>query len=110
MAEGSVIRIAKVDSKADLKTFIRLAEAIYKDDPKWVKALEVERLELLTPKKNPWFEHAKAQFWIAYRGERPVGRISAQVCDMVQELILKGLGQIGMYEAIDDAEISAALF
>lgn len=110
MAEGSAIRIVKVDSRADLKTFIRLAEAIYKDDPKWVKALEMERLELLSPKKNPWFEHATAQFWIAYRGDRPVGRISAQVCDMVQELILEGLGQIGMYEAMDDAEISAALF
>lgn len=110
MAEGSAIRIVKVDSRADLKTFIRLAEPIYKDDPNWIKALEMERLELLSPKKNPWFEHAKAQFWIAYRGERPVGRISAQVCDMVQELILKGLGQIGMYEAMDDAEVSAALF
>lgn len=110
MTEGSVIRISKVESKADLKTFIRLVEAIYKDDPNWVKPLEMERLELLTPKTNPWFEHAKAQFWIAYRGGKPVGRISAQVCDMVQDLILKGLGQIGMYEAVDDSEISTALF
>jgi hypothetical protein len=110
MVEDSDFRIEEVRSKADLKLFVRLVEAIYKDDPNWVKPLEMERLELLTPEKNPWFEHATAQFWIAYRGDRPVGRISAQVCEMVQENIHRGLGQIGMYEALDDLELSAALF
>ena len=40
---------------------------------------------LITPGKNPWFEHAKAEFWLAERGGKVVGRISAQIDELVQE-------------------------
>ena len=56
---------------------------------------------LLNPKKNPWFEHARAQFWLAQRGGKVVGRISAQVDDLVLEHMGAGTGQWGMFEALD---------
>ena len=63
---------------------------------------------LITPGKNPWFEHAKAQLWLAERGGKIVGRISAQVDELVQEHMGQGTGNWGMFEALDD-EAAAAL-
>ena len=63
---------------------------------------------LITPGKNPWFEHARAQLWLAERGDKVVGRISAQVDDLVQEHMGKGIGNWGMFEALD-GEAAAAL-
>ena len=63
---------------------------------------------LITPGKNPWFEHAKAQLWLAERGGKVVGRISAQVDELVQEHMGQGIGQWGMFEALD-GEAAAAL-
>ncbi len=104
------IRIEQVSSKRDIKRFIRLAKAIYKDDPQWVEPLEMERLDLLLAKKNPWFEHAEARFWIAHKEGQPVGRISAQVCQLVESEIEEGLGQFGMFECIEDKAVADALF
>ena len=61
---------------------------------------------LLNPKKNPWFEHARAQLWLAERDGKLVGRISAQVDDLVLEQMGQGTGQWGMFEALD-AEAAA---
>ena len=63
---------------------------------------------LITPGKNPWFEHAKAQLWLAERDGKVVGRISAQVDELVQEHMGQGIGDWGMFEALD-AEAAAAL-
>ena len=76
--------------------------------PHWVPPLKDEVHGLITPGKNPWFEHAKAQLWLAERGGKVVGRISAQVDDLVQEHMGQGIGQWGMFEALD-GEAAAAL-
>src|SRR4051794_32760052 len=102
------VTIRPVESKADRKAFVDFAWAVYKDDPAWVPPLKDEVHGLITPGKNPWFEHAKAQFWLAERGEKIVGRISAQVDDLVQEHMGAGTGQWGMFEALD-GKASAAL-
>ena len=90
------------------KVFVDFAWKVYKDDPAWVPPLKDEVHGLLNPKKNPWFEHARAQFWLAYRGDKVVGRISAQVDDLVLEHMGQGTGQWGMFEA-SDADAAAAL-
>jgi hypothetical protein len=59
-------------------------------------------------KTNPWFEHGRAAFWLAEREGRPVGRISAQVDQLVLDR-RPGLGQWGLFECIDDAEVASAL-
>jgi hypothetical protein len=83
------------------KAFIDFAWEAYKDDPAWVPPLKDEVRGLLNPKKNPWFEHARAQFWLALRADRVVGRISAQVDSLVLEHMGAGTGQWGMFEALD---------
>ena len=83
------------------KAFVDFAWEVYKDDPAWVPPLKDEVHGLLNPKKNPWFGHARAQYWLAFRGEKVVGRISAQVDDLVLEHMGAGTGQWGMFEALD---------
>jgi hypothetical protein len=94
--------------KRGRKAFVDFAWEVYKDDPAWVPPLKDEVHGLLNPKKNPWFEHARAQFWLAYRGEKIVGRISAQVDDLVLKHMGGGTGQWGMFEALD-AEAASEL-
>ena len=102
------VTIRPVDSKADRKAFVDLVWDIYKDDPAWVPPLKAEVHELLTPGKNPWFEHAHAQLWLAERGGKPVGRISGQIDELVLQHMGAGTGQWGMFEAAD-GEVAAAL-
>ena len=94
--------------KGGRKAFVDFAWEVYKDDPAWVPPLKDEVHGLLNPKKNPWFGHARAQFWLAYRGSEIVGRISAQVDELVLEHMGAGTGQWGMFEALD-GEAAAAL-
>src|SRR3954468_17662032 len=102
------VTIRPVISKKDRKAFVDLAWDIYKDDPAWVPPLKDEVHGLITPGKNPWFEHAKAQLWLAMRGGKVVGRISAQVDELVQQHMGQGTGQWGMFEVLD-GEASEAL-
>ena len=104
------VRIEQVQGRAGLKRFVRAAFPIYGDDPCWVKPLMLERLDLLDAAKNPLFDHMQAAFWIARRGDRPVGRISAQIDRLVQERIDPQLGYFGMFECIDDPAVASALF
>jgi hypothetical protein len=102
------ITIRPVASRADRKAFVDLAWEVYKEDPHWVPPLKDEVHGLIDPRTNPWFGHGKAQFWLAERDGRPVGRISAQVDALVQQHMAPGTGQWGLFEALD-AEIGARL-
>ena len=93
--------IRPVQSKADRKRFVDLVWDVYKDDPHWVPPLKDEMMGLITPGKNPWFEHAEAAFWLAERSGRVVGRISAQVDRLVLEHMGEGIGNFGMFEVVD---------
>jgi len=98
---SSALTIRPVRTKKDKKAFVDLAWEVYKDDPAWVPPLKDEVHGLITPGKNPWFEHAKAEFWLAERGGKLVGRISAQVDELVGEHMGQGTGQWGMFEVLD---------
>jgi len=102
------VTIRPVQSKKDKKAFVDFAWDVYKDDPAWVPPLKDEVHGLITPGKNPWFEHARAQLWLAERDGKTVGRISAQVDDLVQEHMGQGTGQWGFFDALD-AEAAAVL-
>src|SRR5215208_3713978 len=102
------LTIRSVETKQDRKAFVDFAWQVYKDDPAWVPPLKDEVHGLITPAKNPWFEHARAELWLAERGGKVVGRISAQVDDLVQQHMGQGTGQWGMFEALD-GQAAAAL-
>ena len=97
----SSLTIRPVASKADRKAFVDFAWDVYRDDPAWIPPLKDEVHGLLSPRKNPWFEHARAELFFAERGGRVVGRNSAQVDDLVLDQMGAGTGQWGMFEALD---------
>ena len=103
------VTIRPVATKADRRAFVNFAWEVYKDDPAWVPPLKDEVHGLITPGKNPWFEHARAQLWLAERDGSIVGRISAQVDELVQEHMAPGTGQWGMFEALDEGAASALI-
>ncbi len=107
---GTSLRIQAVEDRRTLKRFLSMPARLYAGDPLWVAPLMFERLEHLNPRKNPYFEHAEVAYWLALRGERPVGRISAQVDRLHLERHQDATGQFGFLEAEDDPEVFAALF
>ena len=89
------VSVSPVASAADRHAFVDLPWTLYAGDPNWRPPLKDEVHALIGgPKRNPWFLHARAAFFLARRDGRVVGRISAQVCDLVQER-RPGLGQWG---------------
>lgn len=108
------ITIHPVKGKADKREFVELAFRLNRGDPAWVPPLKGEAFDLLTPGKNPWFEHGRAQLFLARRNGRTVGRISAHIDDLalqrpVEQGMGPGTGNWGLLEA-EDAEVAHALF
>jgi len=106
---SSPVTIRPVQGKKDKKAFVDFAWEVYKDDPHWVPPLKDEVHGLITPGKNPWFEHGKAQLWLAERGGKIVGRISAQVDELVQEHMTPGTGNWGFLDALDEEAAHALI-
>jgi len=107
---GSPVRLHPVETRRDLKRFIRMPDRIYADDPNWVRPLMMERLALLDRRKNPYFDHAEVAFWLAERDGATVGRISAQVDRLAEERFGERIGHFGLFESVDDPDVAAALF
>lgn len=112
MAKSDLV-ITPVSSKADRKAFVDLPWRLYANDPNWVAPLKNEAHGLITPGKNPFFGHAEAQFFLAHRGDRVVGRVSAHIDHLAASMPSEqgmgpGTGNFGLFEA-EDAETGAAL-
>ena len=107
---AATINVRPVLTKADKLTFLKVPFEIYKEDKNWVAPLFLERLEHLDPKKNPYFEHAEAQLFIAEKNGKAVGRISAQIDRLHLERYKDDCGQFGFLESVDDADVFKAMF
>ena len=100
--------IEAVSNRRQLNEFIGVPWTIYRDDPHWVPPLLFEQKQRLT-EKNPFFEHARWQAWIARSNGRAVGRISAQIDRLYQERHGRKVGYFGMLEAPDSRGLFTAL-
>ena len=113
ITSGEVV-ITPVSSKADRTAFVDYAYRINANDSAWVPPLHMEAVELVTPGKNPFFEHADVQLFLARRGGTIVGRISAHIdhlavaMDPVQGMG-PGTGNWGLLEAEDEAVAKALI-
>ncbi|HWK36401.1 N-acetyltransferase [Sphingomonas sp.] len=108
------LTIRPVTTRADRKLFVDLPFRLYAGDPNWVPPLKSEALGLITPEKNGWFSHAKAQLFLAERDGRVVGRISAHIDTLALEQPAAqgfgpGVGQWGLFDAEDQATGAALI-
>jgi len=104
------IAIVPVASEAELDRFVRVPMRLMAGDPNYIAPLIMERKEALTPKTNPFFAHAEVQLFLATRGGRDVGRISAQIDALAPSDGGPKAGHFGLVAAEDDAAIFKALF
>ena len=103
------IEIRKVSSVKDLNRFIDFHYQLYKGQPAWVPPLRKDEVHALSPKKNPAFDFCDAQYWLAWKDGRIVGRIAAFVNhNFVKVWKTKG-ARFGWIDFIDDAEVSRML-
>lgn len=102
------IVVRPVMTYRDMGVFIDVPWHVYADDPMWVPPLRLER-RFHFSRFNPYFKHGEWQAWVAYRGEQPVGRVSAQIDSLHQARYGKDNGHFGLLECIDDAEVFSAL-
>ena len=110
----SDISVEPVSGKRDFDAFVDFAYAINADDPNWVPPLRAEVVELLTPGKNPFPEHARVQLFIARRASKVVGRISAHYDELAliqppEQGMGPGTGNWGLFEAEDEAVAHALI-
>lgn len=103
------IRVRAVDSRADRRAFVDLPYRIYRDDPAWVPPLRMEEKAALDERRNPFFEHGEAQYFLAERDGRVVGRISAHVNHLHNRRYEDRVGFFGWFECEEDEEAAHAL-
>lgn len=103
------IRIKKVSDKKELKTFIRFNYELYKDNAYSVPDLYDDMLNTFSPQKNAAFEFCEADYFLAYKDNKVVGRVAAIINRRANETWNKKEVRFGWIDFIDDLEVSKAL-
>ncbi|MBU2610409.1 MAG: hypothetical protein KJ606_05620 [Chloroflexi bacterium] len=107
-----MLTIEKVDTdnKSQVKRFVEFYYALYRDCPQWVPPLYIDAYLPLNRKKHPFFEHSEADFFLAVRDGKVVGRICAAENKPFNEYHKTKKAQFYFFDAIDDIEVAKALF
>lgn len=103
-------RVLPVTSKKDLDRFVDFPHDLYKDDVNYVPEIFIGQRDLLTPGKHPFYEHSKAQLFLAFDGDKITGRIAAINNRNHNEFIGAKDGFFGFFDCIDDQETANLLF
>lgn len=103
------VEIKKVTTKSDLKRFIRFNYEFYKNNPYSVPDLYDDMLNTFSPQKNAAFEFCEADYFMAFRDGKMVGRVAAIINRRANETWNKKTVRFGWIDFIDDIEVSTAL-
>ncbi|MDH3253004.1 MAG: hypothetical protein OEM41_09450 [Ignavibacteria bacterium] len=104
------ITIRPVVSKRDEKQFIRFQWKVYEGNPYWVPPLLMDRKKLIDRKKNPFYQHARMELFLAEREGEIVGRIAAIVNDNHNREHNENIGFFGFFECVNDQAVADVLF
>ena len=104
-----MISVKEAKTPKEMKAFVRFPFSLYKDNPYWVPPIINDELETFNKDRNPAFQSAQAQFFLAYEGTKIVGRVAAIINHVeVNEQQLRKM-RFGWFDFIDDLEVSKAL-
>ena len=105
------ITVEKIPAtRAALRKFVKFGIDLYRGNPYFVPPLVTDDVNTLSPDRNPAFDFCRAQSFMAYRDNRPVGRITGIINDVVNERTGRKDLRFGFVEFIDDVEVVVALF
>ena len=103
------IIISRVSSKKEMKEFVRFNYELYKDNPYAVPDLLEDTLDTFNKKKNPAFRFCEAEWFLARRNGKTVGRICAIINHKANEQWNQKTVRFGWIDFIDDTEVSGLL-
>lgn len=92
------MNITKVDSPAELKTFIELPYQLYENDPVWVPPLRDEQRGQFDPIRNPLLTHCEYALFLLQEGGNCIGRVAAFIDRLAVEAWGEPVGLFGYYE------------
>jgi GNAT superfamily N-acetyltransferase len=104
------LRVLTARNGRELRRFIDLPYRLHARDPLWVPPLRRDMKTLLSPSKNPFFEHGQAEYLLAERNGQVVGRIAAISNRLHNETHDDKVGFFGFFECVDDQAVANALF
>jgi GNAT superfamily N-acetyltransferase len=104
------VEIRPVAGKRELRRFIQLPFELYRNEPRWIPPLRMEMRKRLDREHNPFFKHAEAEYFLAWRDGVPVGRITAHIDNRFNEFQDNRWGLFGFFECENAAETATALF
>ncbi len=104
-----MIKLKEVQTKKDLKAFVKFPFKLYKDSEYWVPPIISQEIKTFNKKENPVFNDAEARLFLAYKGNEIVGRIAAITNWLeIKDQNLKKM-RFGWFDFIDDLEVSKTL-
>ena len=105
----SEIVVSPVKNKKELRAFVRFNYELYKDCPYAVPDFLEDTLDTFNPKKNPAFRFCEAEFFLARKEGKIVGRVAAIINHRANETWKQRNVRFGWIDFIDDLEVSRAL-
>lgn len=103
------VTVIEVHGTSDLKRWVELPNALYRDDANYIPQILREERDFFSPAKNPSFKISKTKLLLARSGERVVGRI----CGIIHSLETRKLGymrgRFGWFESVEDPDVAVAL-
>ena len=111
MAEGEPV-VLEIDTanSSQGKAFLELPYRLYRETPQWVPPLRGEAQRMLDRRRNPFFKHSDAAFWIAMRGGRAVGRLAALKHRRYNTINHEATAFFYLFECEDSPQVARLLF
>ncbi|WP_298146054.1 GTP cyclohydrolase [Flavobacterium sp.] len=104
-----MITVKEAINKKELTEFVKFPMKLYRDNPYFVPPLISDELAAFDKKNNPAFDHAEAQFYLAYRDNKVVGRVAAIINWQEVNEQKKSKVRFGWFDVIDDINVTKAL-
>jgi hypothetical protein len=104
-----MLEIRQIPMGGDVRDFLDVVSSIYAQDPAFIRPLDQDIKDRLNPKRNPLFDHAEGTIFLAYKGGRCVGRITATIDHEHLARHKDATGFFGFFDTIDDAEVAREL-
>lgn len=104
------VEIKEVLTKQDLWKWVRFPNKLYRESPYFVPFLENDEFETFSSNKNPAYEFCETKLFLAYQGEKIVGRIAGLINHAYNKKWNKTAIRFTRFDFIDDFAVSRALF
>lgn len=109
-SDPSTDSVTVVTTKQEKSEFIQFPYDHYSENQYWVAPLYIEQNKLLNTEKNPFFENAEIELFLAYHNDKPAGRIAAIVDHRYNDFHNTKTGFFGFFECIDHQPTANLMF